>query len=138
MKGYFKDDEGTAAVLKNGWLYTGDLGTVDADGYIYLTARKKEIIKVRGKRISPKEIESVILELQEVIDCSIESAEDKHLGEILKAILVVSENGIRHLNSDAVRKHCTGRMELYKIPQQYEFVEQMMVGATGKKIKKRL
>jgi long-chain acyl-CoA synthetase len=136
MKGYFKDDEGTAAVLKNGWLYTGDLGTVDADGYIYLTARKKEIIKVRGKRISPKEIESVILELQEVIDCSIESAEDKHLGEILKAILVVSENGIRHLNSDAVRKHCTGRMELYKIPQQYEFVEQMMVGATGKKIKK--
>ena len=61
MMGYFADEEGTKNAIRNGWLYTGDLGTVDEDGYIYLTARSKEIIKVRGKRISPKEIEAVYL-----------------------------------------------------------------------------
>ena len=61
MLGYLDDEEGTNNAIRNGWLYTGDLGTVDEDGYIYLTARSKEIIKVRGKRISPKEIEAVIL-----------------------------------------------------------------------------
>ncbi|MDI9533881.1 MAG: AMP-binding protein, partial [Bacteroidota bacterium] len=81
MMGYFADEEGTKNAIRNGWLYTGDLGTVDEDGYIYLTARSKEIIKVRGKRISPKEIEAVILALPEVIDCTIEGVEDDIEGE---------------------------------------------------------
>ncbi|HHU98705.1 MAG TPA: AMP-binding protein, partial [Bacteroidales bacterium] len=85
MMGYFADEEGTKNAIRNGWLYTGDLGTLDEDGYIYLTARSKEIIKVRGKRISPKEIEAVILALPEVIDCTIEGVEDDIEGEMLKA-----------------------------------------------------
>ena len=84
MMGYFADEEGTKNAIRNGWLYTGDLGTVDEDGYIYLTARSKEIIKVRGKRISPKEIEAVILAIPEVIDCTIEGVEDEIEGEMLK------------------------------------------------------
>ena len=92
MMGYFADEEGTKNAIRNGWLYTGDLGTVDEDGYIYLTARSKEIIKVRGKRISPKEIEAVILAIPEVIDCTIEGVEDEIEGEMLKATIVVRKD----------------------------------------------
>ncbi len=77
MMGYFNDDEGTRQILKDGWLYTGDLATIDEDEYIYITARSKEIIKVRGKRVSPKEIEAVILEFPGVINCKIESIDDE-------------------------------------------------------------
>lgn len=84
MLGYFADEEGTNKAIRNGWLYTSDLGTVDEEDYIYLTARKKEIIKVGGKRISPKGSEAVILEVPEVVDCTIEGIEDELLGKLLK------------------------------------------------------
>ena len=99
MMGYFADEEGTKNAIRNGWLYTGDLGTVDEDGYIYLTARSKEIIKVRGKRISPKEIEAVILAIPEVIDCTIEGVEDEIEGEMLKATIVVRKDQKDLINS---------------------------------------
>ncbi len=136
MIGYFADEEGTQNTLRDGWLYTGDLGTVDKDGYIYLTARKKEIIKVRGKRISPKEIEAVILELPEVIDCSIEGIEDEIEGEMLKATVVVRKEAKKILTAESIIKHCSRYLALYKIPQVYELKEELTISATGKKIKK--
>ncbi len=136
MKGYFADEEGTRNTLRNGWLYTGDLGTVDEDGYIYLTARKKEIIKVRGKRISPKEIEAVILEIPEVIDCSVEGVEDDIEGEMLKATVVIRKDAINLISSDSIKKHCSKHLVLYKIPEVYEIKQDLTISATGKKIKK--
>jgi acyl-CoA synthetase (AMP-forming)/AMP-acid ligase II len=136
MSGYFADEEGTKSTLRNGWLYTGDLGTVDKDGYIYLTARKKEIIKVRGKRISPKEIEAVILEIPEVIDCSVEGIEDEIEGERLKATVVIRKNSKNSLSSELIIQHCAKHLSLYKIPQVYELKEELTISATGKKIKK--
>jgi long-chain acyl-CoA synthetase len=136
MSGYFADIEGTKHALKNGWLYTGDLGTVDEDGYIYLTARKKEIIKVRGKRISPKEIEAVILEIPEVIDCSIEGIEDEIEGEMLKATVVIRKDAKDMITRDSIRKHCSKHLVQYKIPQVYEIQEELTISPTGKKIKK--
>ena len=138
MKGYYRDEKGTAEVLRDGWLYTGDLGTVDEDGFIYLTARKKEILKVRGKRISPKEIEAVILELPGVIDCTVEGTEDEVLGEILKATLVLSRTAENKPDPETVKAHCSGRLELHKVPQKVEFIEKLNVAATGKKVKKTL
>lgn len=138
MLGYFKDEEGTRNAIRNGWLYTGDLGTVDKDGYIFLTARKKEIIKVGGKRISPKEIEAVILELPEVVDCTIDGVEDAILGEALKATIVVrNENGKDEMR-DRIKQHCAGHLALYKIPQIFEFKDQLVIAATGKKVKGKL
>lgn len=138
MLGYYADEEGTRSAIRNGWLYTGDLGTVDKDGYIYLTARKKEIIKVGGKRISPKEIEAVVLELPEVVDCTIEGVEDELLGEALKAIVVIrSENG-KELMIDRIKQHCSRNLALYKIPQIFEMKEQLVIAATGKKVKGKL
>jgi long-chain acyl-CoA synthetase len=136
MLGYFADEEGTAAAIKDGWLHTGDLGTVDDEGFIYLTARKKEIIKVGGKRISPKEIEAVILELPEVIDCSIEGVEDELLGEALKATIVVNKGSNVSLNAESIKLHCSKYLALHKIPHIYEIKDQLTISATGKKIKK--
>jgi acyl-CoA synthetase (AMP-forming)/AMP-acid ligase II len=138
MLGYFEDEEGTRNAIRNGWLYTGDLGTVDEDGYIFLTARKKEIIKVGGKRISPKEIEAVILELPEVVDCTIEGVEDELLGEALKATVVIrAENG-KEAMLDRIKQHCSRHLALYKVPQIFELKEQLVISATGKKIKGKL
>jgi acyl-CoA synthetase (AMP-forming)/AMP-acid ligase II len=138
MLGYFKDEEGTKNTIRDGWLYTGDLGTVDKDGYIFLTARKKEIIKVGGKRISPKEIEAVILELPEVVDCTIEGVEDELLGEALKATVVIrAENG-KETMLDRIKQHCSRHLALYKVPQIFELKEQLIISATGKKIKGKL
>jgi long-chain acyl-CoA synthetase len=136
MIGYFNDDEGTASALRNDWLYTGDLGTVDEDGYIFLTARKKEIIKVRGKRISPKEIEAVILEIPQVIDCTIEGVEDEIQGEMLKATVVLRKDGDTRLTAEAIMEHCSKHLALFKIPQVYDLKEELTISATGKKIKK--
>jgi long-chain acyl-CoA synthetase len=136
MMGYFADEEGTKNAIRNGWLYTGDLGTVDEDGYIYLTARSKEIIKVRGKRISPKEIEAVILALPQIIDCSIEGIEDSIEGEMLKATVIVRRDSKEMITKDAVIQHCLKHLSLYKIPQIYEFRDDLTISPTGKKIKK--
>lgn len=136
MMGYFADEEGTKNAIRNGWLYTGDLGTVDEEGYIYLTARSKEIIKVRGKRISPKEIEAVILALPEVIDCTIEGVEDEIEGEMLKAVVTVRKDCIGLITKDRMIQHCSHHLALFKVPQVYEFKDDLTISATGKKIKK--
>lgn len=136
MLGYYKDEESTKQTITNGWLYTGDIGTIDKDGYIYLTARKKEIIKVGGKRISPKEIEAVILSQKDIIDCTIEGVEDEIQGEALKATIVVNNDST--LTEKGVKDHCAQHLELYKIPQIIEIKLQMNMSATGKKIKTAL
>ena len=135
MMGYYADEESTGKVLRDGWLWTGDLGEVDQDGYIYLTARKNEIIKVRGKRISPKEIEAVILQIPEVVDCSIEGIEDKIEGETLKAIIVVKNGTKDFINPEILKRHCSKYLAPYKIPYIYELKENLTISPTGKKIK---
>lgn len=137
MMGYFEDEEGTKnAIRDGGWLYTGDLGTIDKDDYIYLTARSKEIIKVRGKRISPKEIEAVILALPDVIDCTIEGVEDEIEGEMLKATVVIRKNPETPLSRESIIEHCSKHLALFKIPQVYELKDDLTISPTGKKIKK--
>lgn len=135
MMGYYFDNESTGKSLRDGWLWTGDLGEVDDDGFIYLTARKNEIIKVRGKRISPKEIEAVILQLPEVVDCSIEGVEDVIEGEALKASIVLKDRAVATVNADTVKKHCAKSLAPFKIPSIYEFRSNMIMSPTGKKIK---
>ncbi len=138
MLGYYNDTDGTNSALRDGWLYTGDLGTIDEDGFIFLTTRKKEIIKVGGKRISPKEIESVILQLPQVVDCSIEAIEDELQGEALLAKIVINRKITGELDEERIKKYCSGKLALHKIPQKFEFIEQMTISATGKRIKGKL
>ncbi len=137
MLGYFKDEKSTKETLKEGWLYTGDLAKVDEDGFIYHAARKKEIIKVGGKRVSPKEIEEVIVSIPGVIDCTIEAVSDEVLGEAIKAIIVKNDSH-EELTVDEIKSFCSNRLSSYKIPQFIDFTSKVNVNAAGKKIAKKL
>jgi long-chain acyl-CoA synthetase len=136
MLGYYKDEQSTRQTIKDGWLHTGDLATIDEDGFLFLTARKKEIIKVGGRRISPKEIEDVIVSMSEVIDCSIVGLNDDILGETMKATIVIKESSSVKITSDDIKKYCAERLATYKIPQIIELKSEITISATGKKIKK--
>ncbi|WP_179320283.1 class I adenylate-forming enzyme family protein [Winogradskyella helgolandensis] len=133
MLGYFKDVETTNQVIKNGWLHTGDLAKIDKDGFIYLVARKKEIIKVGGKRVSPKEIEDVILAIPEVEDCIITGFDDELLGEAILATVVLNNTENKEHMTDKILKECSKHLSLYKIPQKIVFDKTIQLSATGKK-----
>ncbi len=133
MKGYFEDQISTDMALRDGWLHTGDLGTVDEDGFIYLSARKKEMIKVGGKRVGPKEIEEVIVAMPGVIDCTVEGYDHPVLGEALRATVVKAP--ATTIFADDVRAACALCLASYKIPSDVIFKDKMDVSATGKKVK---
>lgn len=137
MLGYYKDEVGTNETIKDGWLYTGDMAKVDEDGFIYLVARKKEIIKVGGKRVSPKEIEAVILSVPEVVDCTITGFDDELLGEAIEAAIVLSGKMDEDEMREKILKTCSKNLSLYKIPQKIIFEKAMKMSATGKKIKNK-
>lgn len=133
MLGYFEDEVETQKVLRNGKLHTGDLATVDEDGYIYLVAREKEFLKVGGERISPKEIENVLVALPGVVDCSVVGIADEHLGEAVKALIVLNEQAQHKLSEAEIRTHCYKQLARNKIPKEIQFVAQIPMNATGKK-----
>ena len=136
MLGYYKDEEATKSTIKNGWLFTGDIAKVDEDGFIYIVARKKEIIKVGGKRVSPKEIEEVILSIPEVVDCTITGIDDEILGEAIQATIVLNNGS---LDRDEMREKillgCSKKLSPFKIPQKIIFENTIAMSSTGKKIK---
>ena len=134
MKGYYNDPIGTSETLKDGWLYTGDLGEIDEDEFIFLTARKKGILKIGGHRISPKEIEEVIVSIPEVIDCTVIAIEDELLGEAIKAIVVIN-NGceLNELRNDIFRL-CKQKLASNKMPKVIDFTSKLDVNSIGKKV----
>ncbi|MEZ5083412.1 MAG: AMP-binding protein [Bacteroidales bacterium] len=133
MLGYFKDETSTRVILKNGWLHTGDIGTIDEDGYIYIKSRKKEIFKVRGIRISPKEIEEVIVSFPGVIDCTIESEYDELTGEGLKATIFINATNKDDFKAIAIQEYCSKHLANHKIPNTIIFDTTLSFNAAGKK-----
>ena len=130
MKGYFKDPEETQKVLKNGKLHTGDLAVTDEEGYIFIHSRKKHLIKSAGNRISPKEIESVICELPEVVSCVVIGAFDELLSEVPKAIIVLNKKGIK--TEEEIRNYCRKKLAIYKVPKYIVFINKMPLNSSGK------
>lgn len=135
MQGYLNDPEDSAKALKNGWLYTGDLAQVDEDGYIFIQSRKKEIIKVGGVRISPQEIEEVIVCYPGVIGCSIDSISDELLGEAVRATIFINEDDKEYFTEDLIRRHCAIKLSINKLPKIILFETKLPFNATGKKVK---
>lgn len=133
MLGYYKDEVSTNKTIKNGWLYTGDIAKKDNDGYIYLIRRKKEIIKIGGNRVSPKEIEEVILSVPNVMDCTITGINDELLGETIKAKVIVNQIGDERILEEQILKKCKENLSLYKIPRIIEYQYDMNLKLTGKK-----
>lgn len=121
MKGYYKDEAATAAVIKNGWLFTGDLARMDEDGYIFLTGRKKRMIITSGFNVYPLEIEQILSLHPGVLTSSVIGKPDLLRGEIVKALVVKRPNF--SVDEKAITRHCREYLSSYKIPREIEFVE---------------
>jgi len=120
MKGYYKDEAATAAVLKDGWLYTGDLGRMDEEGYIFLTGIKKRMIITSGFNVYPREVETVLELHPAVKECRVLGKQDLMRGELVKA-QVVLRDGFHPDEKDIIR-HCKVYLSPYKVPREVEFV----------------
>ena len=137
MKGYFNDTEETDKVLKQEYLYTGDLAKVDDEGYIYIVSREKNIIKSGGIRISPKEIEDIILQIPQVVECAIIGVEDDILGEAVKAFVVLIENKAS-IDLKYILDFCKKQLPSYKTPRYIEFLNALPKNSSGKVLTKEL
>ena len=130
MQGYWKDPQATERVLVDGWLNTGDMGRLDADGFLFLEGRRSDFIKVGAHRVYPRDIESVIEELPGVAEVAVVGTSDDLLGEVIKACIV--RDAHTSLTDTAVKAHCRARLANYKIPKVVEFVPALPKTASGK------
>ncbi|MGA2332857.1 MAG: AMP-binding protein [Syntrophales bacterium] len=125
MKGYYKNEEATAQVIRNGWLYTSDLARIDEDDYIFLTGRKKRMIITSGFNVYPREVE-IILGLHPAVQASMVIGKpDLMRGEIVKALIV--RNPDIQANERELTRHCRTYLSSYKVPRAIEFVESIDV-----------
>lgn len=129
MLGYYKNEEATHKVLKNGYLYTGDIGYLDEEGYLYICGRKKNIIIIRGLNVYPEEVESCILNSLLVKDCIVYKDTD-HLGnEIIHADIIPINSKVQVEN---IKAYCKLHLSRYKQPQKIQFVNTIQKVASGK------
>ena len=135
MKGYWKQEEATETAIKDGWLYTGDLGYQDEDGYFYLAGRAKDFIKRGGEMISPEEVEMVLLAHPGVSDAAVIAVPDVNWGERVRAVVV---RRVELIGQEELIEHCHQRLASFKRPESVVFVDELPRNAMGKVLKRVL
>jgi long-chain acyl-CoA synthetase len=136
MQGYWKMTEETTAVLRNGWLYTGDIGRTDTDGYFYITDRKKDLIKYKGYSVYPRELEDILHEHPAVKHCGVIGKPDPLAGELPKAFVVLKENTTA-TESD-IKHFVNEKVAPYKAIREVEIRAQLPMTLVGKVLKREL
>jgi long-chain acyl-CoA synthetase len=136
MKGYWKMPEESAAVLRDEWLYTGDIGKMDADGYFYITDRKKDLIKYKGYSVYPREIEDVLYEHPSVKLCAVVGKPDPVAGEIPKAFVVVKDGATA--TEEEIEKFVNEKVAPYKAIRELEFRKELPMTLVGKVLRRVL
>jgi long-chain acyl-CoA synthetase len=134
--GYSGDPDFSGEVLRNGWLYTGDVGSLDEEGYLYLLDRKRDTLMVGGISVYPREIENILGEHPDVAETAIIPRPHFVLGEIPVAIVVLKEG--RQADPDALLDHCRRNMAPFKVPQAIEFLSFLPKNSAGKVLKVKL
>ena len=128
--GYSGNAEANETAFFHGWFRTGDEGRLDTDGYLILTGRLKEIINRGGEKISPREIDEVLLEHPAVASAVAFAIPHKWLGEAVGAAIVLKEGG--SADAGQLRRHVSERLAQFKVPEQILFVSEIPKGPTGK------
>lgn len=136
MVGYHNRPEETAEALRDGWLHTGDIARMDEDGYFYIVDRKKELIKVSGYQVWPREIEEVIASHPAVLESSVAGIPDPIRGEAPKAWVVLKPGA--QASPDAIRDWCAEELVYYKVPVEVVFRESLPRSAVGKVLRREL
>ena len=136
MQGYWNNPKGTAEMVKDGWMYTGDIGYMDNDGYIYLTSRKKDLIKPSGHQVWPREVEEVIATHPAVAEVSVAGVPDPVQVEGVKAWVVLKAG--EKLSAEELQAYCREKLTAYKVPKFIEFREVLPKTLVGKILRRVL
>lgn len=136
MKGYWRDPAATAEAMRGEWLLTGDLGTLDEDGYLTIVDRKKDLIIVGGLNVYPREVEDVLRQLPEVREAAVVGAKSALQGERVHAFVELHEG--QALDLDRAFAHCHERLARYKVPRTIEVIDALPRSATLKVLKREL
>lgn len=135
MKGYYKMPEETNAAIKDDWLYTGDLATVDEEGYFFIVDRKKDMIIVGGFNVYPREVEEVLFTHPGVSEAAVVGLPDSDFGESINAYVVLKDQV--YTTSD-LRKYCAEHLAKYKVPKHFEIIDELPKNTTGKILRRSL
>ncbi len=136
MKGYWKLPEETEKAIRDGYFHTGDLATVDAEGYVFIVDRAKDIIISGGENIASVEVENVLYMHPDVLECAVIAAPDEKWGEIPKALVAVKPNA--QISEPDLIAFCRERLARFKVPKIIEFVEELPKTGSGKILKVEL
>jgi acyl-CoA synthetase (AMP-forming)/AMP-acid ligase II len=136
MQGYWKAPEETAGAIRNGWLYSGDVGHVDAEGYVYLVDRKKDVIKYKGFAIAPAELESLLMEHPAVVDAAVIGIPDNQAGEVPKGLVVVRPG--QSATAQELIALVNGKLATYKKLHMVEFIDAIPRVPSGKILRRVL
>ena len=134
--GYYQMPEETANTLKDGWLYTGDIGKMDEEGYFYIVDRKKDMVIAGGYNIYPREIDEVLFEHPKILEACAVGIPDPYRGETIKAFVVLKPG--ETLTGEEVIKYCAEKLAKYKVPKTVEFMTALPKSGVGKILRKEL
>ncbi len=134
MQGYIGQPERSQQILKDGWLYTGDIGKMDNNGNLFITGRKSAFINVAGLKVDPFEVEAAINQHPSITECAVVGIDHPHNGESVKAFIVCEDQ----ISPTDLRRFCKERLAEYKIPQDIAIIDQLPRNPTGKVLKKYL
>jgi len=137
MLGYWKAPEATAETLRNGWLHTGDIGWRDADGYVTITDRKKELIKYKGFSVAPAQLEALLLEHPAVSDVAVIAKAHEEAGEIPKAFVVLRPDSAQ-VSAEELLTWVNGKLATYKNVREIEFIDTIPRNPSGKILRRVL
>jgi long-chain acyl-CoA synthetase len=138
FKGYWNRPDQTAETLVDGWVYTGDIGKFDEDGYVYFLGRKKEMIKVSGFSVFPEEVELLLKNHPAVAQCGVKGILDERKGEVVKAVVVLNPEFQGRVSPQELIDWAKEKMSHYKVPQRIEFRESLPASGTGKILRRLL
>jgi acyl-CoA synthetase (AMP-forming)/AMP-acid ligase II len=136
MQGYWRDPAATAGKVKDGWLFTGDLGHLDEEGFLFITGRKSEMIKTGGFRVSPEELEEILLEQEEVLEVGVAGVADDLMGEVIVAGIKVKPG--REFSLRRLMAFCASRLAPFKRPKAIYQLGKVPRSANGKILRRPL
>lgn len=136
LTGYWRNDDATAAAIRHSWFWTGDAGTIDDEGYLYVRDRLKDMVVTGGENVYPREVETVLFDHPGVADAAVIGVPDPRWGEAVKAVVVPREQ--TSLDPDDVIAFCRARLAAFKCPKSVDIVDELPRNPSGKVLKTQL
>jgi long-chain acyl-CoA synthetase len=138
MRGYWQRDEATAEAVRDGWFHTGDVATMDTDGYFAIIDRKKDMINTAGFKVWPREVEETLYQHPAVKLAAVVGVPDRYRGEIVKAYVVLRDGQCERLGEAELVTFCRERLSGYKVPRRVELRDELPLTVTGKMLRREL